>query len=465
MEAYMKVSTMAGTGFGLIMAGVPVFLFVMALCSNKIKNDFKRFYPFYAFISNVVLIISVTFNFRFLNAMDLNLFYTTILFLTCVILDICWFYGIQYAVSLITYRTDETQTSQEKSTLDMLFDNAFFKWRKKVQDKYNKNHGMVRDEKPKIDYKNSADSIIDSTEKTSIDGNSEGLEAHALKGDVTLVDFDVKNIKKSEPKSRKKKSGSQSSGKRKSPKNDYEKTIEYMKQRLPAGKNSCRINVNDLKKSCKMTHHSWINKVRPELMKNGIIKSHPKDTIYIRQQEDIPKQEIENIEDNDQVPTNNKIDEMLKKWQGDKQEIVVKKEDVEEENENQQSEVKKKPISLVDWYRPLNHNESESWYWRIVKLPEIQDLLDKYSISLIEIDNNLGSNRLGVYSTEGTIKINVEAHINLAQLVETIAHEIAHSTVPGGLDHGPEHTELTHILKKRIQGLVNSSGKERKFDV
>ena len=159
------------------------------------------------------------------------------------------------------------------------------------------------------DNKNLQDIEQNSDSKMSQDENPKDLEAHAPEASQNSQDSrensTLKNTQNMNSKSRKKNtSGSRSSGGRKNTKTDYEKlynkVIEYMKKQLKEGETSCKIFVNDLKKVCKVSDHIWIKKIRPDLIKNKIIKDDPKDTIFINQ--DYKK--VKTIEDYEQINVN-----------------------------------------------------------------------------------------------------------------------------------------------------------------
>jgi hypothetical protein len=117
--------------------------------------------------------------------------------------------------------------------------------------------------------------------------------------------------------------------------------------------------------------------------------------------------------------------------------------------------------NLVNWYKELRVNELNKWVRKISNYKKLKESLygfciikrkfTKYDYETIKINKK---SKLLMGMCEYNYKvllIDTSVHVNLAQLIDTIAHEIAHIQVEG---HGKKHTYYKNIVKRCIKALI-----------
>jgi predicted metal-dependent hydrolase len=123
-----------------------------------------------------------------------------------------------------------------------------------------------------------------------------------------------------------------------------------------------------------------------------------------------------------------------------------------------------KPFSdrkFIDWYKKLSTEKLIKWFTKIQNYKKLEEVLfgfviinkkftedDYESAGINKIDKSIMGECDYKYKV---LLIDVAVHKNLAQLIDTIAHEIAHIKHD---NHGKDHKYYTILFKKVIKTLI-----------
>lgn len=99
----------------------------------------------------------------------------------------------------------------------------------------------------------------------------------------------------------------------------------------------------------------------------------------------------------------------------------------------------------MNWYKSMNCPKLAEFAEEIINLQSIKKFVSGYKFNF----KYFSCERFGCINiSEKVITIYVWNHDNLGQLIDTIAHEIAHIMV---WEHNKEHTHIKMLLKKIIK--------------
>lgn len=102
------------------------------------------------------------------------------------------------------------------------------------------------------------------------------------------------------------------------------------------------------------------------------------------------------------------------------------------------------------WYQKRNSLNLESWFYEIIEIEFIKQSLNDFDIRCGKLASCYGL----CYYKSRQIDICIEHHRNLGQLIDTIAHEVAHIKVG---THCRMHTKCKNLLKKIIKSEILSN--------
>jgi hypothetical protein len=110
----------------------------------------------------------------------------------------------------------------------------------------------------------------------------------------------------------------------------------------------------------------------------------------------------------------------------------------------------------INYYKHINKTELNKWINIIMSIRDLKAFLiqplTNRNLNFEIIDDKkvkwYGHYRISTHC----MKVNLDGHLNLGQLIDTIAHELAHIDL---IEHGKEHTHKKMLYKKLIKICIN----------